>query len=144
MRPVVTQPRPAPAGRRGRTLALLGGGLALAFVLLVMMPALDSPAHVGQITIDNPHEWPASVDVAGAEQPDGWVGLGAVDGQASHTFQEVLDQGPHWRFRFSYGGAEGGELDMSRSELERRGWKLAVPDTFPDHMRAAGLAPSGG
>ncbi len=142
MKPVVTQPRPAPPARKGGALAVVAVVVALAFVLLVMMPALESPAHVGHVTVDNPHEWAVSVEVAG-EKRDSWVGLGTVDRQSSHTFEEVLDQGPRWRFRFSYGGADGGELTISREELERGGWKLTVPDTFPDRMRAAGLSPSG-
>lgn len=143
MRPVVTQPRPAPARPKGSALALLGAGVAMAFLVLALMSAMESPPHVGRITIDNPHGWAASVEVAASER-DGWVGVRTVEPEGSQTFEEVLDQGDQWRFRFSYGGAAGGELVISRSELDRRGWNIAVPDTFPDRMRAAGLTPTGG
>ncbi len=143
MRPVVTEPRPAPARRKGSALALLGAGVAVAFLMLALMSAIEPPAHVSRITIDNPHEWAATVVVAG-DETDGWMGLGTVERQASHTFEEVLDQGDQWRFRFSYGGADGGEVAMSRSDLERRAWKVVVPDTFADRMRAAGVSPTRG
>ena len=143
MRPVVTEPRPAPSRRNGAALALLGAGVAVSGLLLAVMSATNSPARVGHLTIDNPHEWTATVEVAAVDR-DGWVGLGTVDRKASQRFEEVLDQGSQWRFRFSYAGTDGGELTLSRSELERRGWNLAVPDTFRDRMRAAGLIPSRG
>ena len=141
MRPVVTEPSPVPAGRKWRPLALVGAGVVLV-VMVVVAIAMQSPAHVRRITIDNPHEWAATVDVTAGER-DGWVGLGTVERQASRSFEEVLDQGSQWRFRFSYAGIEGGELTISRSELEHLGWRLAVPDTFRHRMRAAGLGPSG-
>ncbi len=142
MTPVVTRPRPVPAGAKGRTLALLASSVVVAIAFVVLTGA-DSPGRVERITVDNPHEWAASVDVAAIEE-DGWVGLGTVDRQTSHTFEEVPEQGRQWRFRFSYGGAEGGEVAISRSELERRGWRVEIPNTFAERMRAAGLAPSGG
>ena len=144
MRPVVTQPRPAPARRSGTALLLVGAGVVVAFSALALMSAVDSPARVSRVTIDNPHEWAATVEVAGVGSGDGWLGLGMVGRQTRQAFEEVLDQGSQWRFRFSYAGTDGGELTLSRSELERRGWNLAVPDTFRDRMRAAGLTPSRG
>jgi hypothetical protein len=142
MRPVVTQPRQVPAGAKARTLALLASGVLVA-IAFAAMTAADSPGHVERVTVDNPHEWAANVDVAGIDK-NVWVGLGTVDRQTTHTLEEVLDQGRQWRFRFSYGGAEGGEVAISRSELERKGWRVEIPDTFEERMRAAGLAPSGG
>ncbi len=115
----------------------------MAFLLMAVMPAMEPPADVERVTVDNPHEWPAGVEVAGGER-DGWVGLGAVERQASETFEDVLDQGGQWAFRFSYAGVAGGEVALPRADLDRRGWKITVPDTFAERMRAAGLAPSGG
>jgi hypothetical protein len=142
MRPVNTQPRPMPAGAKARTLALLASGVVVAIAFTVMTAA-GSPGHVERVTVDNPHEWAASIEMAAVEK-GGWVGLGTVDRQMSHTFEEVLDQCRQWRFRFSYGGADGGEVAISRSELERRGWRVEISNTFAERMQAAGLAPSGG
>ena len=143
MRPVITQPRPAPARPTGTALLLLGAGVVVALLALALASAVDSPARISSVTIDNPHEWAATVEVA-VVAGDGWLGLGTVGRQARQRFVEVLDQGRQWRFRFSYAGTEGGELTISRSELVARGWSLTVPESFPQRMRAAGLAPTGG
>ena len=143
MRPVTTQPRPAPARRTGTALLVLGAGVVVALLALALMSAVDSPDRVSRVTIDNPHEWAATVEVA-ALGSDDWLGLGTVGRQARQDFEEVLDQGGQWRFRFSYAGTQGGELTISRSELDGRDWTLTVPDSFPERMRAAGLAPTGG
>ena len=84
MRPVVTQRRPVPAGAKARTLALLASGVVVAIAFAVMTAA-GSPGHVARVTVDNPHEWAASVEVAAVGE-GGWVGLGTVDRQTSHTF----------------------------------------------------------
>ena len=143
MRPVITQPRPAPARRPGTALLLLGVAVVVALLALPLTSALDSPARVSRVTIDNPHQWAASVEVAGVGGK-GWLGLGTVGRQARQGFEEILDQGSQWRFRFSYAGTQGGELTISRSELDGRGWVLTVPASFAERMRAAGLAPTGG
>ncbi|MDP8991479.1 MAG: hypothetical protein M3N31_00210 [Actinomycetota bacterium] len=122
---------------------LLGVGVVVAFLALALMSALDSPHRVSRVTIDNPHEWAATVEVAAVGEDD-WLGLGTVGRQARQEFEGVLDQGRQWRFRFWYAGTQGGELTISRSELDDRGWTLTVPDSFPERMRAAGLAPTGG
>jgi hypothetical protein len=54
----------------------------------------------------------------------------------------VIDQGEQWVFRFTYGGVDGGELVVPRTELEASGWKVTVPQQFAERMRAAGVGPS--
>jgi hypothetical protein len=54
----------------------------------------------------------------------------------------VIDAGEQWAFRFAYGGTEQGQLVISRAELERSKWKVAVPDTFAERLRAAGESPT--
>lgn len=141
MSPVATRPRPAPARRRSDVLAVLAAVLGLVLALGVLLPAMEVPPHVERITIDNPHEWSAAVEASDASR-QGWVGIGTVGKNAAHGFEKVLDQGHTWTFRFSYAGFDGGELAVSRADLQRNGWKIAVPDEFATRMRAAGLGPS--
>ena len=75
-------------------------------------------------------------------QRDGLIGLATVGRERTRAVEEVIDQGPSWIFRFSYGGVDGGELAMSRAELERARWTITVPEEFAARMRAAGLGPS--
>ena len=49
----------------------------VAVALLVAVSALPLPAHVDEVTIDNPHDWPAHVRVTDADR-DGWLGVGTV------------------------------------------------------------------
>jgi hypothetical protein len=141
MSPVATRPRPAPARRRSDILGLLAAGVGLVAALGVLFLAMDAPPHVERVTINNPHEWSAAVEVSD-ERQQGWVGLGIVNKGVTHPFEEVLDQGRTWVFRFSYAGVDGGELRVSRADLQRSGWKIAVPDEFATRMREAGLEPS--
>lgn len=87
MKAAVTEPRPAPAHRVGSVLALLAGGAAVVFFLVTVLSAVDAPTHVARISVENPHEWTAGVEVTDAER-DGWSGLGVVDRQAERTFHE--------------------------------------------------------
>jgi hypothetical protein len=127
--------------RSSDILLALACALALTLVLAVLVPATTTPEHVKGITFSNPHSWPAGVE-AGGQNKGGWVGIGAVDATGSRTFEEVLDQGPVWVFRFSYAGIDGGELAVPRAVLERSGWEVTVPDEFADRLRAAGMRPS--
>lgn len=141
MSPVATRPRPAPARRRSDLLGLFAAGVGLVLALGVLFLAMEAPQHVERVTIHNPHEWSAGVE-ASNERRQGWVGIGVVNKNEAHAFEEVLDQGRTWVFRFSYGGVDGGELTVSRADLQRSGWKVTVPDEFATRMREAGLGPS--
>ena len=120
--------------------------LAIAAAVVVAMVALlwpggRLPSYVDAITVVNPHQWDAEADVTGAGR-DGWFGMGSVERTDSHTFEQVIDQGEQWVFRFTYGGVDGGELVVPRTELEASGWKVTVPEQFAERMRAAGVGPS--
>ncbi len=141
MSPVATRPRPAPSqSRRNLDVALAAAAMA-ALALLVIMPATRLPSFVDGVTIVNPHPWSVDVDVTGAPR-DGAVGLGGVGPDRTQAFTEVIDQGATWIFTFAYAGANGGELSISRTELERARWTITVPDEFTARMRAAGMVPS--
>jgi hypothetical protein len=116
-------------------------GAAVLATLAFLLPASRTPSYVDEVTVANPHQWDVGVEVSGAER-DGWLGMGTVDRTASHGFQQVIDQGQQWVFRFSYAGVDGGELVVPRSELEASGWKVTVPEQFAERMRAAGVGPS--
>ena len=143
MNPVLTPAAPAPIRRRSGVLVVLTGVVVAVAAVAVLVPATKTPEHISSITIANPHGWPAGVQVAGANR-QGWVGIGVIDGAATRTFEEILDQGRVWVFRFSYAGVDGGELVVSRADLEREAWKVSVPDEFEARIRAAGVVPSTG
>jgi hypothetical protein len=106
--------------------------------LLVAASGLRLPAHVDQIMIDNPHDWPAHIQVTDKGR-DGWVGVGTVGRETKHGFLEIVDQGEVWIFRFSYAG-EAVELRVSGAQLEDDDWRVTVPDEFAETLRARGVA----
>lgn len=125
---------------RGTELA--GGVVAVvvgAVAMVAVASALRSPAHVDEVTFDNPHEWPATIRATGGDR-DGWQGVGTVERESEQTFQDVLDQGDTWVFRFSYVG-EVVELRVSGAQLAEDRWRLRVPDEFADALRAADVVP---
>src|SRR5688572_10155282 len=75
------------------------------------------PTFVDRIELVNRSPYELSVDVRGAAAR-GWVPLGYVDQEASTPVDEVLDQGGRWTFRFRSQGRSGGQLTVSRAQLE--------------------------
>lgn len=141
--PTVQAPRKLPDSlpRSNVLLALVGAALVGALFLAVGSP-LEPPEHVSQITVTNPQAWNAEIDVT-TEARDGWLGVGSVDRQDEQAFDEVIDQGDRWVFRFSYAG-EHTELVVDRAQLERDDWRVMVPSDFAERMQASGVAQSAG
>jgi hypothetical protein len=134
--PVAVQRRPV---RRAELVGVAVTVLVGAATILAVDSALRLPAHVGEVAIDNPHEWPATIQATGGDR-DGWHAVGVVDREAEQSFLELVDQGEMWAFRFSYAG-EVAELRVSGAQLEENGWQLTVPDEFADALRTAGVDP---
>jgi hypothetical protein len=141
MGPVITRPRPAQTGNIART-------LGLAFVLAVFVSAeafalwaTRAPGVVDQVTIENQDVHNLEIDVGDADRGL-WLGLGTATREASRTFESVIDQGDTWVFRFLYGGVDGGELVVSRDNLEDNRWRVRVPAEVGARLTQAGLAPS--
>jgi hypothetical protein len=130
------------ARRRGVVLQAIVGGLVLlaSFVGVARVTAL--PPRVDELRLVNPHPYHVTVEVAG-EDDDGWLAVGTVERDQSETFEDVIDQGPRWRARFSYAGVDADEITISRRDLETDGWRLTIPPTVGERLREAGLQPSG-
>jgi hypothetical protein len=137
---VVTSPVAVRGPRSVGGADFLGVAVAAPFAvvaLLVAASGLRLPAHVDQVMIDNPHEWPAHIQVT--DDRDGWVGVGTVGRETEQGFLEVVDQGDVWIFLFSY-ASEAVELRVSGAQLEDDDWRVTVPDGFAEALRARGVA----
>jgi len=145
MGPVLSRPRPRPQPRPARShrdlITVVASATLWLAIVVPLHPLLRGPSFVDEITVDNPHEWEVNIDVSDHRR-DGWVGIGRVAREEVQTFEEILDQGQQWVFQFDYAEVAGGELTVNRSELERSGWSITVPDDFARRMRAAGVNPS--
>lgn len=121
---------------RDDIILLVVTAVTLGLVFWLVAPALEVPAQVDRITIENQHPWPAHLEV---NEPgdDGWLGIGTVDQDDDKTVQSVSDHGDRWVFRFSYAGQRS-ELHVTRAQLERDDWHVTVPDDFARRLRDAG------
>jgi hypothetical protein len=68
--------------------------------------------------------------------------LGTVADRGSTEVADVFDQGRTWTFRFVTQGQVVGEMEMSRADLQRAGWRVEVPAKFADTLRSDGVVPT--
>lgn len=101
---LASQPRP---GRLHDVIGIVVPAVFWIPIMAIVGPAIRTPSHVDQITIDNPH-----------------------------TVPEVLDQGDTWIFRFTYAG-QSAENQVGRDQLDQDEWQVIVPDQLADRLRAA-------
>ena len=138
MTPTLTRRRPVPLRRAGGNLLVAAGVGAVALIGLVLAPAQQLPSFVSRITVTNPTPYHVEVDVRGA--PDrGWLSLGGFAPDSTRSSYEVVDQGRQWVVRFSAGGREGGEMIVTRAQLEASKWRLQIPEIVAERLEEAGL-----
>ena len=115
--------------------------IAIIVVVAVLMAAsldlLDEPNHISRVTIANPSEYALDVAVTSGGR-HGWLALSGVPVGATRDFHDVLDQGNTWVFSFRAQGRDGGEMSMTRADLDASGWNITVPGQVLDRLRAAG------
>lgn len=102
---------------------------------------LRGPAFVDEVSITNSSEYDIGVQVGGADR-DGWMAVTTASSRSTTTTRDVIDQGEVWVFRFRAQGREGGEVRVTRRELELADWTLEVPDDVIQHLRDLGAPPS--
>lgn len=112
--------------------------------LLVLCPAFAScsgPRFVERVTFVNSTLYDLDVDVTDAKR-DVWLDVGHVGRETETTTEQVLDQGETWIFRFRHEGRDAGELQVSRQDLQRNGWRVAIPQSVAERLRELGAEPS--
>ena len=142
MSSVLNPPRPpsARAPRRTVIIAIAAAVAALA-LLLAAQRLLPAAASVRRVTVANPTPYHLEIDATGVGRAHA-VTLGPIGREQEKTFDDVIDQGGAWIFRFASGGTAGGEMRVARAELDRNGWKITVADDIGRRLRAAGVPPS--
>ncbi len=115
--------------------------LAVAALVTFLSASLfDRPTQfVHHLGIVNPTIFQVEVDVRPQREGALWLTLGGIRSEATRTVEEILDQGPRWVFRFSYGGFEAGELAVTRGELQRAGWMLTIPPEIGERLKMQGF-----
>jgi hypothetical protein len=103
----------------------------------VLASCSGPPPTVERITISNPTGYDLEVQVSDPNR-DSWLPTGIVEAGSEQISEQVIDQGEVWIFRFLHWGESVGELELTRSELERNGWRLEVPGQVEERLRQWG------
>lgn len=115
--------------------------LAAVLAIVSLRPVLEPGPFVPRVSFVNSSEYAFDVDVTGGKA-GGWMLLGTVADNGKTDVAEVFDQGRTWTFRFVTPGQVAGEVEASRAELERAGWRVEVPARFADALRSDGVVPT--
>jgi hypothetical protein len=124
-----------PSVRHGR------GSIRLLSTLIavVLVGCTGSPQHVTALTVANPTDHAANVEVTGADR-GGWLVLGRVSPGSERSFEEVVDFGAEWVFRFAH-PEHSPEITVTRDELVGNDWRVEVPARFGDRLDELGVEP---
>ena len=139
----VTEPRtPNPSPQRvGLAVAAAGLVLAAAVALASLVDLGGGRATVPRLTYQNPTDYALRVEVSRGPGR-AWTAAGFVAQRSTAVVEEVPDQGDLWVFRFDSQGETGGELHLTRTDLEASGWTVAIPPDVGRRLANAGAPPS--
>lgn len=115
--------------------------LAVALGLTFLAGLSGSPGTVPRVTFENPTAYALDIEVSPGTGT-GWTSAGSVRQETTADVHEVIDQGDVWLFRFHSQGASGGELRLTRSELEASGWTVTIPAGVGQRLSDAGAPPT--
>ena len=138
VRPDTTKPA---HHRLGIAVAVVIVGLAAAVGLTSLVGLSSGPKTVARITFENPTAYALDIEVSSGSA-GGWTSAGSVRQKSTAEVAEVIDQGDVWVFRFDSQGASGGELRLSRTELEASGWRVSIPAEVGARLAGAGAPPN--
>jgi len=125
--------------RLGAGAVALGLGTAVALAFLVGLSGSSST--VPRLTFENPTRYAIDVEVSPGTGR-AWTSAGSVRQQSTADVNEVTDQGDVWLFRFDSQGQTGGDLRLTRSELEAADWRIVIPADVGTRLAEAGAPPT--
>ncbi len=136
---------PDTSTRVGRGLGLGVAALVVAVAAAVGLTSLvglsSGSDTVARITFENPTAYALDIEVSPGTGT-GWTSAGSVRQRSTAEVHEVIDQGDVWLFRFDSQGATGGELRLTRGELEASGWTVSIPAEVGSRLAEAGAPPT--
>ena len=113
----------------------------MAVALTSLVGLSGGPSTVPRLTFENPTAYAIDIEVS-AGSSSGWTSAGSVRQRSTADVTEVIDQGDVWLFRFDSQGETGGELRLTRSELEASGWRIVIPTEVGARLIEAGAPPT--
>jgi hypothetical protein len=140
MSPLELSTRPSPVRPRPTiVLLIIAAVIALGVVVFIARSVLATPSFVDRITIANDTKYGVDVAVRFGDDSSRML-LGRALPQQESTREEVFDGGDRWTFEFTRGGVEAGHVTMTRDQLARSHWRVAVPASVSQRLAAAGQA----
>ena len=141
-RPAVAQPESPDRTHNTRLgVGAIVLGLVTAVTLALVVGRSAGPAKVARLTFENPTVYAIEIEVSPGTDT-GWTPAGSVRQQSTVDVEEVTDQGDVWLFRFTSQGEVGGELRLTRSELEAAGWRIVIPPEVGTRLADLGAPPT--
>jgi hypothetical protein len=110
---------------------------ALAFTITQLL--VHQPAQV-TVTVVNETPYELRIEAAGAGA-DSWAPVMVIDPRRTRQRTGLIDQGEQWRVQFAGQGRSGGEITVTRDELEADGWRLVVPASVVEELELRGATP---
>lgn len=136
---------PGTPDRIRQNVRLWTGALALALVTVVALTFIvgrsGRPSTVPRLTFENPTPYALDIEVSPGTGT-GWSSAGSVRQRSTADVYEVTEQGDVWLFRFHSQGQSGGELRLTRSELEAAEWRIVIPADVGGRLADAGAPPT--
>ena len=141
--PTVVEPDTSDKARRrlGLGVGVLVLGLVAAVGLTSLVRLTSVPKTVPRITFENPTVYALDIEVSPGTGT-GWTSAGSVRQNSTADVHEVIDQGDVWLFRFDSQGSTGGELRLTRAELEGTQWRVTIPEEVGTRLAGSGAPPT--
>jgi hypothetical protein len=97
------------------------------------------------LTLVNTTDYELTVEAARPGDTS-WAPIAILDPGQPERVVRPIDQGDEWVLRFQAQGRSGGEVAVSRQQLDEDGGRFVVPATVAEELDAAGATPppSGG
>ena len=137
---MLVEMRPARTERWKRPALVAAAILVVAIALVIVVSLTSGPKFVSNLTVVNPTAYDLQVDATNGARHS-WTAVGTSTRGATDSFQDVVDQGDTWILRFTYAGKTAGELRLSHQELAGAKWRVTVPASFGEALRATGTTP---
>ena len=114
----------------------------LAVALLVPVSQLFVESRfIPRVSFENATPYDIGIEVSGGAR-EGWMPVGVAGRSGTTDIEEVYDVGEVWVFRFVGQGRHGGDLPLTRSQLERDGWRVRIPERVGAKLREEGASPT--
>jgi hypothetical protein len=128
----------APVALESQPIAVRRTRAAAAFVLLVvaaiavfigLTALLRGPEFVDHITLENRTALELAVAVSDQDR-DALLGIATTPPTGTARVEDVIDRGDTWVFVLTNAGEPVGRIELTRDELESRGWRVVLPATL--------------